>query len=264
MKPQSLRIFKPRLFLTRKWRTNTAKDFYWPPSSTRSQMTPLIWPPRSGSQKGRQTYIQKGLPPRNKNNQTNRDAEIHTNKLHAKLGHPGEDRMHAAANYLQCIVNGAIEFCVAEERVLNPGEIIYLDLISQNKPSYRGPKNWILIQDSDTKQKWSFFTKDILEVMAEVVEEYYTYEYILTLIKYIYSIVHAEKFWFKEYIKAIYLKEWFKQCRNYPFLLYRGNKLRNKIVILYIDDTLEIGDKAALMNTIKCIKQEHANRQYVN
>ena len=46
---------------------------------------------------------------------------------------------------------------VAEERNLNLGKMICLDLRSQKKLSYGGSKNWILIQDSDTKQKWYFF-----------------------------------------------------------------------------------------------------------
>ena len=45
---------------------------------------------------------------------------------------------------------------VAEEQDLNPGEIIYLDMISQKKPSYRSTKNWILIKDLYTKQKMVF------------------------------------------------------------------------------------------------------------
>ena len=48
---------------------------------------------------------------------------------------------------------------VAKERDLKPGEMIYLDFSSQKEPSYKGSKNWILIQDSDTKQKCSFFMK---------------------------------------------------------------------------------------------------------
>ena len=47
---------------------------------------------------------------------------------------------------------------VAEQRDLNPGEMIYIHIRSQKKPSNVGSKNWILIQDSDTKQKLSFFT----------------------------------------------------------------------------------------------------------
>ena len=41
---------------------------------------------------------------------------------------------------------------VAEGRDLNPVEMIYLELISQKKPSCGGSKNWILLQDSDTKK----------------------------------------------------------------------------------------------------------------
>ena len=42
--------------------------------------------------------------------------------------------------------------------------MIYIEISSQKKPSYGGIKNWILIQDSDTKQKWSSFmsTKEYL------------------------------------------------------------------------------------------------------
>ena len=47
---------------------------------------------------------------------------------------------------------------MAEERDLEPGKMIYLDLSSQKKLSYGGSKNWILVQDPDTKQKWSLFT----------------------------------------------------------------------------------------------------------
>ena len=42
---------------------------------------------------------------------------------------------------------------MAEERDLNPGEMICLDLSWKNKPSYVGSNNWILIQDLETKQK---------------------------------------------------------------------------------------------------------------
>ena len=50
---------------------------------------------------------------------------------------------------------------VAEKHNLNLSEMIYLDLSSQKKPSYGGPKNWILIQESDTKQNWDFFSKEL-------------------------------------------------------------------------------------------------------
>ena len=55
---------------------------------------------------------------------------------------------------------------VAEQRDLNPGEMIYIHIRSQNNTDYEGTKNWILIQDSDTEQKRSFFTK-AKEYLAE-------------------------------------------------------------------------------------------------
>ena len=98
--------------------------------------------------------------------------EIHINKIHAKLGHPGEDRMRATTNHLHYSKKWGIEISkdcatvnikqklprkVTEERDLKPEEMIYLEIISSKKPSYGGSKSWILIQDSDIKQKWSLF-----------------------------------------------------------------------------------------------------------
>ena len=37
--------------------------------------------------------------------------------------------------------------------------MIYLDIISQKKLSCGGSKNWVLMQDSETSPKWSFFVK---------------------------------------------------------------------------------------------------------
>ena len=58
-----------------------------------------------------------------------------------------------------------------EERDLKPGKIIYIDIISQKKPSYGGSKNWVLIQDCDTKQKWYSFTKT-KELLSEKVDPF--------------------------------------------------------------------------------------------
>ena len=41
---------------------------------------------------------------------------------------------------------------VAEKQEINPGKIIYIEIISEKKASYGGSKNWITIQDSDIKQ----------------------------------------------------------------------------------------------------------------
>ena len=100
--------------------------------------------------------------------------KFHTKELRSKISHLREDMMHATLKHLQRRIKGTLNICedcakaktkqkslqkLAEERNLEPGEIIYIDIISQKKPSYGGSKNWILIQDCDTKQKWYFCTK---------------------------------------------------------------------------------------------------------
>ena len=77
--------------------------------------------------------------------------------------------------------------------------------------------------------------------MSEVLEEYYTHEEILTLIKDIYGIVQEAYFWFKEYINTMTQNAGFKQCKNDPYLLYRVNELRTVIVIVNVNETLSIG-----------------------
>ena len=93
--------------------------------------------------------------------------KIYTNELHTKLIHPRDNIIHATTKYPHYIFKGTLEVCedsamternhkfqhkVAEERKIKPCEMINLDIISQKKPSYGGSKNWILIQDSDTKK----------------------------------------------------------------------------------------------------------------
>ena len=101
--------------------------------------------------------------------------KIYASELQVKLNHPGEDRMRATTKHLHYSVKGTLQVCeecakvkieqkllqkVAEEHYLQPGQVIYFDIFSQKKPDYGGSKNWLLIQDLDTKQKWSLFTKE--------------------------------------------------------------------------------------------------------
>ena len=79
--------------------------------------------------------------------------------------------------------------------------------------------------------------------MEEVLEEQYTYIYILTPIKYIYGLLQEAHFWFKEYIKIMTLKVGFKQWNVDPCLLYRVEELWIVVVIVYVYFMLEIGDK---------------------
>ena len=82
--------------------------------------------------------------------------KIHDNELHAKISPHREDRMRVTVNHLQYRVKGVVEVCedystekskhkflhkVTEERNLKPVEMIYLDLISEKKPSYGGSNN---------------------------------------------------------------------------------------------------------------------------
>ena len=46
---------------------------------------------------------------------------------------------------------------MGKERDLKPVEMIYIGVISQKKPSYGDYKNWVLIQECDTKDIFSFF-----------------------------------------------------------------------------------------------------------
>ena len=41
----------------------------------------------------------------------NATHKVHTNKLHVKLVHPGEDRMQATAKHLHYIIKGALDIC---------------------------------------------------------------------------------------------------------------------------------------------------------
>ena len=84
--------------------------------------------------------------------QKNTTRKIQSNDILANLGHPGDYRMHTTANHLHYILKGALEGCencamakrkqkwlhkVVEERDLKMGEMIYLDLRSQEKNLWR-------------------------------------------------------------------------------------------------------------------------------
>ena len=91
--------------------------------------------------------------------------------------------------------------------------------------------------------------------MEKLIEEYYTYEYILTLIKSTHGLVQAARFLLKEYINTMTLKAGFKQWKTNTCLLYRANELGTEIFILYVYGTLAIRDKLALMDMLERIKK---------
>ena len=87
--------------------------------------------------------------------------------------------------------------------------------------------------------------------MEEVIDKNQTHKYILTLIKYIYGILQAARFWFKEYIKTIIINAGLKICKHNPCPLYQVNVLITVILILYVKDTLEIRHKSELIHIIE-------------
>ena len=149
------------------------KDFYWQPTPTRAQTPPLFWPPKSRSRKRRQRYNQNGQRLRNKKTQQPNKSDKNISRKWAPhksrsswriqdvhdlkaptLQHKGDSRD------LWLLQNSEKEHTtlqkVAEESKLKPGGIIYIVIISQKKSSYGYFKNWVLIQDCDTKQKLFF------------------------------------------------------------------------------------------------------------
>ena len=95
----------------------------------------------------------------------------------------------------------------------------------------------------------------IPELMIESTEEKYTYKYILTLIKSIYSLVQASNFRIKEYINTMTLKAGIKQWNTDTCILYGLYDIGTEIVIVYVNKTLEIWDKPEFMDTIELIKK---------
>ena len=88
-------------------------------------------------------------------------------------------------------------------------------------------------------------------VMAEILEEHYIYNDMLTLIKHIYVILQATCCQFKKYINTMNIKAGFRQCKTGTCLLYRVNELGTEIVIVYVYGTLKIRDKTTLIDIIE-------------
>ena len=73
----------------------------------------------------------------------------------------------------------------------------------------------------------------------------------MTLIKYIYGLLQAAHFWFKEYIKTMTPKSGFKQFKTDPCILYRVNELGTAILTVYVNGKLAIRDKSELIDIIE-------------
>ena len=100
--------------------------------------------------------------------------------------------------------------------------------------------------------------------MSEVLEEYYMYKDILTIIKSINDLVVSARFWFKEYIKTMTLKVGFKKCKTDPCLLYRVNKLGTAIVIVYKYDMLAMAENQHCWVQLNASRNNVKLAQWVN
>ena len=58
----------------------------------------------------------------------------------------------------------------------------------------------------------------------------------------------------------MYPKKGIKQWKTDPCIIYRENKLGTVIVIVYVEDTLGIGNEPALMNIIELINKYYVTR----
>ena len=91
---------------------------------------------------------------------------MYVNELHMNLFHTVEEKMRVTAKHPHYSMKGTLDVCeycatkkikqkslrkVAEDQDLNLGRMIYLDISSQNNPSYGGSNNWISPQDAGTK-----------------------------------------------------------------------------------------------------------------
>ena len=105
--------------------------------------------PKNHNLEGKSAIQMEGTAVKTKDNMTTKQIatqKIHANKLHAKLGHPGEDRIRATTKHLYYSIKDTLEVCeccakaksnhkllhkVEEERDLQQGKIFYLDISSQ-------------------------------------------------------------------------------------------------------------------------------------
>ena len=153
-----------------------ANDFL-PSSSTRYQITSIPPPPQEAVSRRKGCCIDGRDRGKASKKMTTKSLDMQkcfVNNIHVYPKHPIEDNMHTTAKDLHYSVKETLQVfkdCdtakikhkllhkVVEEWDLKLGKIIYLDIISQKKQSYWGFKNWILVQDSSTKQRKLFLHK---------------------------------------------------------------------------------------------------------
>ena len=69
----------------------------------------------------------------------------------------------------------------------------------------------------------------------------------MKIINCVYGLLQAASCWFGECINTVTLKVGFNQWKLESFLMYRVYKLKIKIVTIYVDGTLSVGDETELI-----------------
>jgi hypothetical protein len=106
-------------------------------------------------------------------------------ELHDIFGHPSEYILRMTIKKYNLKGDGKLNDCKAcaiakakaknigkinENKTTTPGERLYLDISSVNKPSYGGSKYWLLIVDEASRFKWSYFLKSKDELKIKMIE----------------------------------------------------------------------------------------------
>ena len=94
--------------------------------------------------------------------------------FHRVTGHAGHHLMDTTAKYYMVNLTGKVNNCQRcssekirqnniprknEDKSKNPGEMMYLDIVSMRKPSMGGRQHWVMFVDEATKYKKSFVLK---------------------------------------------------------------------------------------------------------
>jgi len=111
-------------------------------------------------------------------------AKIDINDLHEKLGHPSEEMVKLAGNYMKLSIRGKMDNCEncaigkmwqknlkkgRKEKSSKPGFCFYIDIALSKFTSAGGSKYWFLAVDEATHMKFSLFLKQKSDVKEKFI-----------------------------------------------------------------------------------------------
>ena len=100
-------------------------------------------------------------------------------------GHAGNHLMHATAKYYKVDLTGKVNNCLScllenrrqknipkknEDKSINPGESMYLDISAVREPNMGGRQHWVMLVDEATKYKSSSFLKKKYEQVEPIID----------------------------------------------------------------------------------------------